>query len=156
MRFIPNENTWVGFSPTLTGTISAPKVADITGAVDLQPLVMGITVSTTGNVVPTPAFDTAFETSIAGTVTASFSMDFYRDNVTLADLAWSTFPRGTVGYVPIARYGGKPTTAGKVLEMWNIQVNQRSHANMSSNTPVSITVQASCPVAPDEDAVLAA
>jgi len=156
MRFIPNENTWIGFAATQAGSMAAPKLADVTGAVDLTKLVMGVTASTSGNSVPTPSFDTKFETSIAGTVTAQFSIDFYRDNVVAADVAYSTFPRGTAGNVYIARTKGGVPVADDAIENWSIQVLSRSHPNMTNNTPVSITVAASCPEEAEEDAVISA
>lgn len=153
MRFIPNEESWIGFAATLTGSAQSPKVADINGAIDLTATVMGLTASTTGAAVPTPAFDSKFNRSIPGTVDASFSMDAYRFNVVAEDVAWTTLPRGTTGFMLVARYGGKPILADH-LETWPIDVLSRSVPNMTSNTPVSCTITASVPDIPAEDAVV--
>lgn len=154
-RFIPNEETWVGFLPgtTLAGTIDAPALADVNTAVDLTHYCTGINASSTGQDVPTPAFDELFQTSIAGTASGSFSADFYRDDDD--DLAWDTLPRRTDGFFLIARYGGKPKAASKI-EVWPVRVLSRSVANMTSNTVVSFTVTAAVPVVPGEDSVVAA
>jgi hypothetical protein len=151
-KFIPNENTWVGLSLVCLD-IHGPKVSEIDGAVDVTPLITGINASASGNSVPTPSFDTLFETSIPGTSTATFSMDFYRDDE--SDLAWETCPRGAKLFAFITRFGGKPILADDV-EVWPIRVTSRAMANMTNNTAVTFTVNASVPVEPDEAAVVAA
>lgn len=153
-RIIPNENTAILFATTLTGTVDAPKVADVTGAVDLTHLTASLNASAQGNEVPTPSFDSLFETSIVGTSKGSFSGDFYRDDTT--DTAWTTLPRGTKGYFIITRFGGKPTTAADKCEVWPVTVISRSMANMSNNTVETFTVTCSVPEVPGEDAVVAA
>jgi hypothetical protein len=156
-RIIPNENTFIGFATTLTGTPGSPKVADVTGAVDLTHYTASLNASATGNAVPTPAFDTLFETSIVGTSQGTFSGDFYRDDgTTPGDLAWDTLPRGTKGFFIITRYGGVPSTVGKKCEVWPVQVLSRSMANMANNTVETFTVTCSVPVEPAEDAVVVA
>lgn len=157
MKFIPNKQSWIGVAATLTGTVSAPKVADVTGAVDLTKYVTGMTASSTGNAVPTPTFDTDFETSISGTVSAQFSMDGYRDDGTGGgvDLMWSTLPRGTNAWVILARYGGKPSTAAKKCEVWPIEVTSRSVPQMTSGAAVMVNVIGAVPSEPGEDAVVA-
>jgi hypothetical protein len=157
-RIIPNENTWVGFATTLTGSKSAPKVADITGAVDLTHYLVSINASATGNAVPTPAFDTLFETTILGTSSATFTADFYRDDATgeTGDLAWVTLPRSTAGFFLIARFGGIPSTAADILEVWPVTVLSRAMANMSNNTVETFTVTCAVPDEPAETAAVVA
>lgn len=156
-RIIPNENSWIGFTPTVA-SVSAPTVANITAAVNLTPYVISINASSRGNTVPTPSFDSLFETSIAGTVQATFDADFYRDDT--ADLAWSTLPRATNGFFIISRFGGggaehKPIAAD-VVEVWPVLIVSRTMANMSNNTVLTFTASGSVPVEPVEDAVVAA
>ena len=153
-RIIPNENTFIGFSTALTGSVDAPKVADVTGAVDLTDLTSSLNASATGNAVPTPSFAKLFETSIVGTSQGQFSGDFYRDDV--ADTAWTTLPRATAGFFIITRYGGTPSTAGDKCEVWPVTVLSRSMANMANNTVETFTVTCAVPVEPGEDAVVAA
>jgi hypothetical protein len=141
--------------------IAAPSLAsEIAVAVDLTGFVISITANTTGNTVPTPTLKTKFETSIQGTVGATFSADFYRDDQN--DLAWVTLPRGTKGYFIISRFGGSSTTVagyvavGDVVEVWPVVVVARSASNLASNTAEVFTLQASVPVQPNESAVVAA
>lgn len=163
-RIIPNENTWVGFATTLTGTKSAPKVADITGAVDLTHYLVSINAMAQGNAVPTPSFDTLFETTILGTSQATFTADFYRDDTAdnptatppvVGDLAWKTLPRSTKGFFIIARFGGIPSTAGKLCEVWPVTVLSRAMSNMSNNTVETFTVTCAVPDEPAESATVA-
>lgn len=154
-RIIPNENTWVGFATTLTGTKSAPKVADVTGAVDLTHYLVSINAMAQGNAVPTPSFDTLFETTILGTSQATFTADFYRDSGTGNDKAWDTLPRSTVGFFIIARFGGIPSTAGALCEVWPVTVLSRAMANMSNNTVETFTVTCAVPDEPAESATVA-
>lgn len=152
-RFIPNEETWVGFATTVA-SVSAPTVANVNAAVDLTAYITSLNAMTQGNEVPTPSFDTLFETSINGTAKGSFTADFYRDDS--ADTAWTTLPRGTDGFFIIARFGGKPNTATDLCEVWPVRVISRSVANMTNNTVVTFTVTCAVPVEPDEDAIVAA
>jgi hypothetical protein len=155
-RFIPNENTFVGFTPAITGTVDAPKVADVTSAIDLTDLTMSLNASAQGNSVPTPSFASLFETSIVGTSQATFTGDFYRDDDDTLDLAWTTLSRGTKGYFIIARSGGIPSTALKKCEVWPVTVLSRAMANMANNTVESFTVTCAVPSVPGEDSVVAA
>lgn len=160
-RIIPNENTWVGFAATVASP-SAPTAANVTAAKNLTPYLISINASSQGNVVPTPSMDTLFETSVAGTVQASFSADFYRDDTEGADgdLAWNTLPRRTKGYFLISRFGGSGAAhapaATDTVEVWPVLVVSRTMANMSNNTVMTFTLTASVPEEPDESAVIAA
>lgn len=155
-RIIPNENTWLGFVPTVAN-LAAPTTAEITGAVDLTPYLLSINASSQGNTVPTPNISTLFETSIAGTVQASLSADFYRDDD--EDLAWVTLPRRTRGVFLVSRFGGSGANnrpaSGDPVEAWPILVVSRTNSNISNNTVMTFTVTGSVPEEPEEDAVVA-
>lgn len=158
-KIIPNAQTYVGFA-TSVANINAPTAAEITAAVDLTGLTISLNASSQGNVVPTPTFDTLFETSIVGTSTASFSADFYRDSTLAQDKAWTALPRGTNGYFVISRFGGsgspnhKPITSD-VVEIWPVAVVSRTMANMANNTVQNFTVTCAVPVQPNEGATVA-
>lgn len=159
-RIIPNETTWLGFVPTITN-IAAPTAAQITAGVNLTPYVISINASTTGNTVPTPSLDSLFETNVPGTVNATLTADFYRDNTVGAqgDLAWKTLPRKTSGFLVISRFGGTGAlyapAVGNTVEVWPILVVSRAAANMSNNTVMTFTVTCSVPQVPNEAAVVA-
>ena len=156
-RIIPNENSWLGFVPTVAD-LSAPTETEITGAVDLTSYLISINASSQGNTVPTPDLSTLFETSIAGTVSASLSADFYRDDD--QDLAWTTLPRSTRGVFIVSRFGGSGVgnvpEAGDVVECWPILVVSRANSNMSNNTVMTFTVTGAIPEEPVEAATVAA
>lgn len=156
-RIIPNEQSWIGFLPAVAN-IAAPTTAEITAGKNLTSYTISLNASTQGNTVPTPSLDTLFETSIAGTVQASFTGDFYRDDTVGAggDLAWVTLPRKTKGYFVISRFGtngAAPTSTTKV-EVWPVLVVSRTMANMSNNTVMTFTMTASVPQEPNEAAVV--
>lgn len=158
-RIIPNENTWVGFAAAGTITnIAAPTAAQVAAAVNVTPWVISLNASSQGNTVPTPSFDSLFETSTAGTSAATFSADFYRDDED--DDAWTTFPRGTRGFFIISRFGGTGANnlpvATNDVEVWPVMVTSRTMANMSSNTVQTFTTTCAVIEEPDEDAVVAA
>src|SRR3954469_7921942 len=150
-RIIPNENTWIGFTPTSI-TDQAPTVAQIAAAIDLTGYCISLNASSRGNTVPTPSFDSLFETSTAGTSAATFDADFYRDDE--SDTAWETLPRGTRGTFLIARFGGTGAAnlpiAGDEIEVWTVMITSRTMANMSSNTVLTFTASCSVNVEPDE------
>lgn len=157
-RLIPNENTWVGFAAAGAITnIAAPTAAQITSATNLTPFLISLNASSRGNTVPTPSFDSLFETSTAGTSTATFDADFYRDDV--LDSAWDLLPRATRGFFVVSRFGGagtknKPISADHV-EVWPTMVTSRTMANMSNNTVLTFTVSCAVIAEPNEDAVVA-
>lgn len=158
-RLIPNENTWIGFAADGAITdISAPTTAQVAAAIDLTGFTISLNASSRGNTVPTPAFDSLFETSTAGTSAATFDADFYRDDE--EDTAWDLLPRGTRGHFIIARFGGTGTgnipVATDEVEVWPVMVTSRTMANMSSNTVLTFTVSCSVNIEPDEAATVAA
>lgn len=158
-RIIPNENTWIGFAADGTITnINAPTAAQVAGAVDLTPYCISLNASARGNTVPTPSFDSLFETSTAGTSAATFDADFYRDDED--DLAWETLARATRGFFIISRFGGAGTdnlpVATDKVEVWPVMITSRTMANMSSNTVLTFTASCSVNIEPDEDATVAA
>lgn len=158
-RLIPNENTWVGFAAE--GAITdptAPTAAQVAAADEVTSFLISLNASSRGNTVPTPAFDTLFETSTAGTSAATFDADFYRDDDD--DAAWDLFPRGTRGVVIVSRFGGKGTAnlpiATDPVECWPVMVTSRTMANMSNNTVLTFTVSCAVTEEPSEDAVVGA
>ena len=157
-RIIPNENTFLAFLTTLASTTLVPTVAEITAGVDLTKFMMGINASSTGNVVPTPSFDSLFETSIIGTSQATFSGDFYRDD--LVDTAWNTLVRKSKGFFVLSRFGGtgvkaKPIITNRV-EVWPVTIVSRTAANMANNGVQTFSVTAAINVEPNENAVITA
>ena len=150
-RIIPNENTWIGFTPAVI-TDQAPTVAQIAACIDLTGYCISLNASSRGNTVPTPSFDSLFETSTAGTSAATFDADFYRDDD--EDTAWETLPRGTRGTFVIARFGGSGADnlpiAGDEVEVWTVMITSRTMANMSSNTVLTFTASCSVNIEPDE------
>jgi len=160
-KFIPNNNTWIGYVETLTNLDDpvpgidglVPCVADITAAVDLTPLTISITASAQGNTVPTPALNSLFETSIPGSNQASFTGDFYRDDVD--DDAWDALERATEGFVIISR--NDPTPGENTwVEVWPIVVTSRSPSSLTSNTAQTFTVTCSIPRIPNESCQITA
>lgn len=154
-RLIPNERTWIGFA-TAVANIAAPTAAEVAAATDLTGFCVSLNAASQGNTVPTPSFDTLFETSVPGTVQAQFQADFYRDDEN--DDAWDTLPRGTDGFFIISRFGGagannKPIATDHV-EVWPVKVTSRTMQNMASNQVQMFSVQCSVPVEPDEDAAV--
>ena len=150
-RIIPNENTWIGFTPAAI-TDQAPTAAQIAAAIDLTGYCISLNASSRGNTVPTPSFDSLFETSTAGTSAATFDADFYRDDDD--DAAWEALPRGTRGTFVIARFGGSGADnlpiAGDEVEVWTVMITSRTMANMSSNTVLTFTASCSVNIEPDE------
>jgi len=157
-RIIPNENTWVGFSTTQPASLSAPTADEVNAATDLTQFVTSINASSQGNTVPTPDLSTLFETNIPGTVQATFTADFYRDDD--SDTAWTTLDRGVEGIFYISRFGGTGTgnkpAAGDAVEAWPVLIVSRTAGALSSNTVQTFTVTASVPQEPNENATVAA
>lgn len=156
-KIIPNEESYICFAPNVAN-ISAPTAAEITAGVNLTGLTISLTATAQGNTVPTPAFDSLFETSVPGTVQGQFSADFYRDDEN--DTAWETLPRMTKGYFIISRFGGEGANhapiANNKVEVWPVLVTSRAAAAMTSNQAQTFTVAAAVVEVPAEDAVVGA
>jgi hypothetical protein len=156
-RVIPNESSWIGFASSVA-SVSAPTAAEVAAAVDLTHYIISINAATQGNQLPTPAFDSLFETTISGTVQSSFTADFYRDDTT--DTAWDTLARATDGFFIISRFGGAGTAnlpvAADEVEVWPVRVTSRSMQNMASNQVMVFQVTCSVTAVPDEAATVAA
>ena len=156
-RLIPNEATKVHFVPDIDD-ISAPTVTEISDGTDLTNFLVTLEASTTGQTVPTPAFDSLFETNVPGTASATFTAEFYRDDE--EDTAWDTLPRATDGYMVIARFGwssedNDEPESGDDCEVWPIRVTTRSALALTNNEVQRFNVEASVPVEPAEDAEVA-
>lgn len=155
-RIIPNENTWIGFTIEDI-TVAAPTAAQVADCIDLTHWCISLNASARGNTVPTPAFDSLFETSTAGTSAATFDADFYRDDED--DTAWETLTRNTRGHFIISRFGGTGTdnlpVATDKVEVWPVLITSRTMANMSSNTVLTFTASCAVLVEPAEDATVA-
>lgn len=156
-RIIPNENTWIGWSATPPVNLAAPTTAEIAAATDLTCLISTINASAQGNAIPTPDLCTLFEKSVPGTSQATFTADFYRDDVD--DVAWEALPRNQKGVFYISRFGGTGANHEPValqpVEVWPVHVTSRTASPLASNTPQTFTVTCSVPEEPAEDAVVA-
>jgi len=158
MRVIPNESSWIGFTPTRPADMKAPTEAELQGATDLTGFVISLTAQSQGNTVPTPSIDTLFETTVPGTSQASFQADMYRDDD--KDTAWETLTRDLAGYFYISRFNGTGTDhmpiSGEKVEVWPVRITSRTASALASNTAQTFTCMAAVPEEPAEDAVVAA
>jgi hypothetical protein len=157
---IPNANCWIGWAANIAQAALIPKLAELTSATELTDFIININASSTGNVVPIPKLKSAFETSIPGTTTATFTAEMYRDSVPANDTAWTTLPKAASGFFIISRFGGtgvgkKPTT-GDTVEVWPVNVSSRTASALASNTAQTFTLTCSVPVVPNEAAVITA
>jgi len=157
-KIIPNEKSWVGFttaSLTGVGPTLAITAAQVAACTQITGALISINASATGNTVPTPTLDTLFESSLAGTVSASFSMDLYYDDA--SNVIWDLFDRGDAGYVVISRFGGTggvpiphyPISTQK-CEVWPITVTARTPGPLTSNTAQTYTVTCAVTKEPNE------
>ena len=161
-RLIPNESTWIGFATTIgnmtTLTPTAANLTTVGGCVDLTSFVVSLNATSQGNTVPTPNFDSLFETSTPGTVTAQFTADFYRDDET--DTAWATLPRQTSGFFVVSRFGGTGTgglpIATNKVEVWPVTITSRTMQNMTSNQVLMFSVTCAVTREPNENATVSA
>ena len=157
-RLIPNENTQVVFVTAIADSDLNPSATEINGGTELTDFLITLDGSTTGNTVPTPNFASLFETSISGTVTATFTAEFYRDDET--DTAWTTLPRATDGYFVVSRFGfsgtGGDAAASDECEVWPVRITARSAMALTNNEVQRFGIEAAIPEEPNENAVVSA
>lgn len=163
-RVIPNENSYIGFTPegdaNYPADIHAPTAAEVMASIDLTCYTSSINAMAQGNAIPTPSLCSLFETSVPGTSQAQFSGEFYRDDDTagVGDLAWDTLPRNAKGVFFISRFNGtgpayQPQTGEKV-EVWPVHITSRAAGPLASNTPQTFNSTAAVNEEPAEDAVV--
>lgn len=152
-RFIRQGVSEFKFSPTC-GDINAVTRTEYDGAEDLTALVAGVNGWLLGNNdVPTPDFGSDFDGSIPGTDSVSdSSFDFYEDLVdeTIEEL----LPKGTPGFVFIARKGDKPTS--KSLDVFPVRVRVKGSPIELGNTPAKFNVAFSITSKPATDTAMPA
>lgn len=148
--------------------ISAPTVAELTagGAVRLTPWLLRDTLPApqAGNEVDTSDMSSKQDTSASGTFKAGpIAPGFHRDSVAEDDVAWDTLPRGTAGFLVIARFGWGAGTeddpepqAGDRCEVWPINVLTRAMSDPAVNTSQRFVATCSVPGRIDDDATVAA
>jgi hypothetical protein len=155
-RVIPNEQTWIGWTTVRPASLAAPTETELDAAIPLTGFIVSLNPSAQGNTVPTPNLDSLFETNVPGTIQASFTGDFYRDDE--ADTAWDNLPRAADGYFFVSRFGGSGTNqiprSGDGVEVWPVMVVSRTMAAIASNTVQTFTVTGSVPEEPQENAVV--
>ncbi len=181
-RIIPNANTWIGWLPLENMPDpdnfdkNAPTEADVAAAYDLSCYTMSVNASSTGNTVPTPSLCSLFETTINGTVSATFQAEFYRDNGTDSrypelcyDPAWTVLPRGVCGYFILKWYGAEQDQCsfeaaavdeasapvnGDAVQVWPIKVTSRTASALSSGTVMTFSVTGAVIEIPSEEAAV--
>jgi len=148
-KLLPNKKTWVGFKTTIANGATTMVVtsADVSGATDLTPYLISINAGASGNTIPTPTLDTLFESSVSGTVTASFTMDLYMDDTT--PTVWNALARGNPGWVMISRNDPAPSTPD-IVEAWPVSITARTPNALTSNTAQTYTVTCAVTKAPNE------
>lgn len=157
-RLIPNEATKVYFDPGVLSAVDPSDVAAtaLTGGIDLTGFLVTLDASARGNTVPTPDFESLFETSVPGTSSATFTAEFYRDSD--ADTAWETLPRNTEGIFGILRFGGGGTggaaAASDEAEIWPVRVTTRAAMPLTNNEVQRFSIECAVPVEPDEASTL--
>lgn len=155
-RLIPNETTRVDFVTDIAD-ITAPTTTEIEAGTQLTSFLVTLESSTSGQTVPTPSFDSLFETNIPGTASATFTAEFYRDDET--DTAWDTLPRQTEGHFVIARFGYSGTdnapATGDDCEVWPVRVITRSALALTNNEVQRFNLECAVPTEPAEDATVA-
>lgn len=158
--FIPNANTWIGWSEDLpVDPDLVPTEAELAAALEMTEFFINLTASATGNTVPTPSLKSDFETTIPGTVTGQFTAEMYRDKIPALDIAWKTLPRGTHGCFYVSRAGGTgvdkiPVSGDEDVETWVVDVSARTPGALASNTAQTFNLTCSLPVAPNEGATI--
>ncbi len=157
-RLIPNEATKAYFVATALAAFDPSAVAAtaLTGGVDLTGELVTLDASARGNTVPTPDFESLFETSVPGTSSATFTAEFYRDSD--ADDAWTALPRNTEGYFGILRFGGSgadgAAATGDEAEIWPVRVTTRAALPLTNNEVQRFSIECSVPIEPDEAVTL--
>ena len=133
-RLIADGEVRIAFAPTV-GDPTAPTVAEVvTAGVNITPFISSLDTPLEGEAVPSADLSSAFNKTVPGTFGGEMVAEMYRDDT--ADTAFTTFPRNTLGYIVIRRFGGSTVAmiAGDDVEVWPIRVITRSPSPLSRGT----------------------
>jgi hypothetical protein len=174
-RLVPNERSFIAWSPTRPVAIDKPKVAEIAAAIDLTCDCISLTAMAQGNAVPIHELCSLWEKSVPGTASASFSADFYRDDEaqtgteevpTGGDVAHRLLQLGADGVFYISRFlpresngelpGSTIPAVGDIIEVWPIIITSQADGPISSATPLSFSITGAVPDRPELRAVVTA
>lgn len=174
-RLVPNERSFIAWSPTRPADLAAPTAAEIAAAIDLTCDCISLTAMAQGNAVPIPELCSLWEKSVPGTASAQFSADFYRDDEeqtgtdqapTGGDVAYRLLTLGADGVFFVSRFlprdsggslpGSTVPVAGDTIEVWPVTITSQSDGPLSSATPLSFSITAAVPDRPVLRAVVAA
>lgn len=159
----------IRFAATIAN-IAAPTVAEITAAVRLTPYMTrdGLTRPQTGNTVDVADAASLFNATGPGTYGGdAMEIKLHRDSKGSDDDAWTTLPRGVIGYAVVTDWGwaqnagtglgttgGTPTIADR-CEVWPITVISREPVSTAENESNKFTVRCAVTAEPNLDAVVA-
>ncbi len=155
----------VRYCPTIANK-AAPTVAELTAGKNLTPFMArdGLTTPKSGSTVDVAGMDDRYNSTASGTYGGDpISLKMFRDNgTTVTDLAWTTLPPQTGGFLVIHRFGagaakdskGAPAAADRV-EVWPIDVLSREMMPTADNEAQKFEVKCAVPTPPNDDAVLA-
>lgn len=153
------------YVPTVANTAS-PTTTELTAGKNLTGFLTrdGLTTPYSGSTVDVAGADNRYNSTASGTYGGDpISLKFFRDNGTaLQDVAWSTLPPQTTGFIVIHRFGagasknsqGAPASGDRV-EVWPIDVISREMMQTADNEAYKFEVRCAIPTPPNLDAVVA-
>lgn len=154
-RLIADGEIRVWFVTTIAAP-AAPTVAEINAGTDITPFISSLDTPNEGEAVPANDLSSAFNKTVPGRFGGSPSMDAYRESVT--DAAYVLFPRNTIGYLVIRRFGGSTVAiaAAQKVDVWNVRVITRSPATADSGSIQAFNVNFAALDTPSENVAIAA
>lgn len=138
-RTISNGEVRMGWAATVADP-TAPTDAEVAGATDITGFISSLDTPLDGDAVDSSDLSSAFNKTVAGKFGGNVNATMYRDDT--ADTAFTTFPRGTTGFLIIRRFGGSDVamTTGDDVDVWNLRVITRSDNTLDDNTVQAFTV----------------
>lgn len=144
---------------------SAPTLTEVQAGTDITGFLRSLETPNEGSIVDAPAADSTFNETVRGTHGGqAITGEFYRDKGSTdgspgTDTAWDTLPRGTEGYLVIARFGGSGAdgalAVGDIVDVWPVDVATRENLPYERNQPTRFRLQSGVPDQPNEDVALA-
>lgn len=158
-RFIPDGTLRVSWVPTIA-SMAAPTLAEINAGDDITGFIRSLSTPLEGSVIDVSDASSKYNKTAPGTYGGQqVTAEFYRDDDQANDTVWNLLPRGTDGYLVVARRGGSGTggaiTSGDYVDVWHLQVITRNPADYSRNEPTGFTVSFAVPDEPEEDVTVA-
>lgn len=139
---------------------AVPTAVEWGAGTDLTAYMRALDTPLEGSQVDAGTADSKYNSTVGGTYGGQpLTYEGTRDKTYASDNGWKTLPRGTTGFLLVARRGGTGASsalqAGDRIDVWPIEVTSRNPLPYGRNELARFSASMAVPTPPSEDVALA-